>query len=255
MAGDELSAVDRYLDELRATLGRRRTTDRIVTEVEAHLAEAIDDRVRRGLDRAAATTAALTAFGSAGDVAAGFDHDAMPTTFTRWSGLAGILGAAALGLMPLEEAARGTPPDGIDPLLLSMLVAMGLLVVGFLGVAARTRGAFGRWRGALVLVLIAVPTAMAAMGYGWGVGGAVMAVMFLAALVLVLETAFQVGALPRPATLLFTAAGLGLAALLPTDVEKQSLPYYVGLALLAIGWVWLQYTLWSERPARRAPLV
>ena len=258
MAGDGLTAVERYLDELRAALGQRRTADRIAAEVEGHLTDAIEHRMRGGLDRDAAITDALAAFGSAGDLAAGFDHDAMPTRFTRWSGLAGILGAVAVVLIPLEAAARATPPSGRDPLLLSGFVALALLVVGFLGVVARSRGAFGRRRGALAILLLAIPIAMASMGYGWGLIGVPMAVMALGGLALVLDTAFQVGALPRPATLLFAAAGLGLAALSPTDVEKESLPYYVGFALLMIGWVWLQYTLWSERSEhseRRAPSV
>jgi hypothetical protein len=38
----------------------------------------------------------------------------------------------------------------------------------------------------------------------------------------------------------------------PTGVEKQSWPYSLAFALLIVTWIWLQYTLWSERPERGA---
>ena len=40
--------------------------------------------------------------------------------------------------------------------------------------------------------------------------------------------------------------------LMPTGVEKQSWPYYLAFAMLFVTWIWLQYTLWSERPERAA---
>lgn len=257
MAGDDLtpSPVAAYVADLRGSLAGVRNAERVVAEVRDHLDDAIQHRLGRGLDLPTAVAEALSAFGPAAGVAAGFEQGGgvMPTTFTRWSGLFGMLAAVVFAVvMPVEAAARGQGTDGRDPLLVSAPVGLILLMVGLLGMVARTRGSFGRWRGATALVLVITPVVMVAFRLGWGPIGAVMAAMILGGLALVLHTVFRVGALPRPPTLLLAAAAVGLAALSPTDLEKQSAPYYIGFALLALGWLWLQHTLWCERPESHA---
>jgi hypothetical protein len=241
-------AVDGYLVDLRRGLAGHRHAGRIVDEVEEHLRDAIDARVERGTDLSTAVADAIAAFGPAAVIADAFEEGApVPTTFTRWSGLLGMLAVLAVLAVPLEAGSRPETADGRDPLLVSGFVALPLLAVGLLGIVVRTRGAYGRARGAAAAALVGLPFALIPLTGGYGLVGAVYAVMVLAGLALVLDKVFAVGALPRPATLLVGASLVALSAMAPTDLEKQSMPYYVGGVLLAAGWTWLQYTLWSER--------
>ena len=58
--------------------------------------------------------------------------------------------------------------------------------------------------------------------------------------------------LPRPATMMFAVSVVALSSMAPTSIEKQSLSYYLGFAVMTTGRLWLHYTLWSERPMRAA---
>ena len=124
-----------------------------------------------------------------------------------------------------------------------------LMVLGFAGLVARTRGAFGRVRGTAISVLVVLGMVLSPIARGGVVGGTIVAGLWLAALALLAEVVVREAVLPRPATIMFVVAVVACSALSPTSLDKQSLPYYLGAAAGLTGWMWLHYTLWSERPA------
>lgn len=170
----------------------------------------------------------------------------MPSTFTRWSGLAGIVGTAGSAAAIAYYDAQKTPGD-IDPTPVLLVIPFALLVIGLAGLIVRTRGAFGRGRGGIAGLLIVAGLCLTPFGYG--VVGAVAATLLLVGFGLLFEVIYREAILPRPATVLFAASVVAVSALSPTSLEKQSAPYYLGFGLMLVGWLWLHYTLWSERPA------
>lgn len=242
MAND--SVIDGYLDDLYKLLGSYRYRDRVVEEVADHLETRVQALMAVGFSSDEAAAAAVDAFGNPNSFVSNFEQvRAMPTNFTRWAGLVGLCAPLTLG------AAATQPQDGSQVPWL-MLIPFACLVVGLVGVIARTRGSFGRARGLIAGSLILIGGTVGLVG-GYGLTGVLCSIAVLLGLTLLLQTAFRVGALPRPATLMVTIAGVGLAALIGSEIKEQSAPVYAAGVALAIGWLWLQYTLWSESRAPR----
>lgn len=239
MADD--SVIDTYIEKVRRLLSSYRYGERAVAELADHLQQRVDDLTTAGYSREDACAAAINALGDPESYVADFSSvRAMPTTFTRRAGLAGLCGAPLLGL------GFAQPSDGNQvPWLL--LVPFVSLVVGLLGVIVRTRGSFGRSRGLTSLALIAVGGSVGWAG-GYGIVGLVCAVAVLLGLSLLLHATYRVGALPQSATLTVVVSGVALAALIGSEIKENSLPVYAAGAALFVGWCWLQYTLWSESP-------
>lgn len=242
--------IDLYLAQVRGGLAKRRA-DRILAEIEDHLRERAGHlMVAGGRDSAGAEREAVEAFGDPTVIARAFNDEggAMPTKFTHWSGLCGMLAVPAM-LLGLVVAPEPTPgPDARDgfPVLLPLVLL--LVIIGFAGLIARTRGAFGAVRGAAISTLVVLGTVLFPFARGM-VGGTIVAGLWLAALALVAEVIIREAVLPRPATTMFVVAVVTCSVLAPTSLEKESLPYYLGAAAALAGWMWLHYTLWSERPA------
>ena len=244
-------AIDRYLAEVRSSLARPRA-ERILTEIEDYLRERADHLMAaRDRDRSDAEREAVEAFGDPGVVARSFNDEggAMPTRFTHWSGLCGMLAVPTMVLSSVVTPEPTPGPDARDGFPVLLPIVLLLAVLGFAGLVARTRGAFGRVRGTAITALVVLGTVLSPIARGGLVGGTIVAVLWLGALALVAEVLIREAVLPRPATIMFVAAVIICSALAPTSLEKQSLPYYLGAAAGFTGWVWLHYTLWSERPA------
>jgi hypothetical protein len=128
--------VEAYLAELRRRLpstGSRR----FLAEVEAHLREATDERVREGLDHADAEARAVEAFGSAEVVAARIWRETAPVAVRRAAGLALVaLGALVLPLYVVPENLLPPAPWTDRPSYLSVLLATALVTWVFAGVHA-----------------------------------------------------------------------------------------------------------------------
>lgn len=98
----EPDLIDRYLIELRRSLGRRRDVLDLLAEVEDHLREAVERLEHEGSEAHHAQRATLDRFGDSVVVARAFAVTssggiAMPTTFTRAAGaVAGVAAAAWL---------------------------------------------------------------------------------------------------------------------------------------------------------------
>ncbi len=244
MADDRV--ITSYLDELGGLLATYRHRERVLNEIGDHLRERVDLLVAAGSDVGEASNAAVRAFGDPHAYAASFKEiSAMPTTFTRWSGLAGLCGPFLMLAVGITQ-----PEDGnhVPWLLIPPFVMM---VSGLVGVVVRTRGSFGRLRGWAAFILIVGGAASVAVTGGYGMGGVFFSVAVLAGLTLLLQTTFRVGALPRPATLTIAVAGVALVALIGSEIKEQSAPVYIAGGALFVGWSWLQYTLWSESRSRR----
>lgn len=254
MADYSLSApglIDVYLTQVRGGLAKRRS-ERILAEIEDHLRERADHLILTGnRDPYEAESEAVEAFGDPSAIARAFNDEggAMPTKFTQWSGLCGMLALPTMLLSNVVTPGTTPGPNGKDgfPVLLPLVLV--LMIVGFAGLVVRTRGAFGRVRGAAISVLLVLGTALSPIARGGVVGGTIVAGLWLAALALVAEVLIREATLPRPATVMFVAAVMASSLLSPTSLEKQSLPYYLCAAAGVTGWMWLHYTLWSERPA------
>lgn len=255
MADDRLiddRLVNAYLADVRRLLPER-LAGRVIDEIEDHLRESVEHLVAQGRSQPDAERLATRAFGTPELLATEFHEQggAMPTTFTRWSGLAGIVGTI---LMPAvlayydAQLEPGEDSGAVTPVLL--IVPFLLMVTGLAGLIARTHGAFGRVRGTVATVLIVTGTVLSPISRGGLLAGTVVAVLIIVGFGLLFDVIYREAVLPRPATALFVGAVIVLSAMSPTPIEKQSLPYYVGAAALLIGWLWLQYTLWSERPER-----
>lgn len=243
--------IDVYLAQVRGGLAKRRS-ERILAEIEDHLRERAEHVMAAGdRDPSEAEREAVEAFGDPAVIARAFNDEggAMPTKFTHWSGLCGMLALPTMLLSSVLTPEQTPGPDAKDgfPMLLPLVLV--LMILGFVGLVARTRGAFGRVRGTAISVLVVLGTALSPISRGGMVGGTIVAGLWLAALALVAEVLIREAVLPRPATIMFVAAVMTSSILSPTSLEKQSLPYYLCAAAGITGWMWLHYTLWSERPA------
>lgn len=242
----EHGVIDAYVAQLGGLLGSGRA-ERITTEVRNHLWECAEHLMGSGRSPEDAERAAIEAFGDPSDLAEEFNEQggAMPSPFTRWAGLAGMLGVItlAVGLAVIPE----TKPNEIDPPPnVLLIVSFGLLVLGLAALVVRTWGAFGRARGIIATVLIVAGMSLAPVG--WGIIGWAAATLLIIGFGLLFDVIFREAVLPRPATTLFAVSLVALSLMAPTSLEKQSSPYYLGAALMITGWLWLHYTLWSERP-------
>lgn len=241
MADTSLIAV--YLDQIGSQLTGRRSV-RTLAEIEDHLGERVADLLAEDHDPDEAERSAIEAFGEPEVVASSLNDvgGAMPSKLTHWSGLLGMIGPVILVTMFALISENGTETP------FHLFVPAFCLLAGCAGLVARTRGAFGRWRGAAIVVLTVCALALAPAA--WGLLGWIVALMLLLAAALICDVIFREDVLPRPATLLLIGSVVALSALSPTSLQKQSVPYYALGAALVVGWIWLQYTLWSERPER-----
>ena len=242
--------IDGYLTQVRGGLAKRHS-ERILAEIEDHLRERADQLMAAGdRDPYEAESEAVEAFGDPAVIARSFNDEggAMPTKFTHWSGLCGmlVLPAMLLSFAVTPEPSDPTATDSV-PVLLPLVLA--LIIIGFAGLVARTRGALGRVRGTAICSLLMLGIALSPISRGGLVGGTIVAGLWLAALALLAEALIREAVLPRPATIIFVAAVMTSAILSPTSLEKQSPAYYLCAAAGITGWIWLHYTLWSERSA------
>ena len=237
MADDGLT---RYLEELSRHLAARAPLgERFVDELVAHLEEAADRYVATGMARDDAVARALDAIGEPRLLVAHL-HDttrggiAMPSPFTRWSGLAGIAGALGLAI----AVATWTLP--------TFVLGAALTVLALAGVVARLWGTTG----GLGLAGLAVVLAGVAVGPLVADGHPAIVAVVYAGIALLAAAVWWGGALPRPALGVLVA---GLVLLLAGGhLELSEGAFLSGAGLAAAGWTWLCYTLFSERPLRLA---
>jgi hypothetical protein len=258
----EPQLIDRYLVTLRRSLGKAPDAEDILAEVEDHLREAAAGHRHGGLDAQAAEARTLKAFGSPRLVTRAFADArkrglAVPTTFTRRTGLAAIACPLLLLLgMLLEEAERWTIATWSSNWYLAgnlaTLLALALLVVALLGLWARHGGAVGTF-GLAGLVLVGLGTLVVLAQFSWAlllwlapisVGCALFAMGIVRARLLSRVAAALLG------SGLLGTAGLALGQHLGgEDANVMIWPYaLIGIASFGIGLTWLGWQLRVERP-------
>lgn len=256
MADDRL--IDAYLRELRLSVRRLPDAEDILDEAEDHLREAAEVLEAQGRTAHEAEAEAVARFGSAELVARLCVREskrgaAVPTTRTRWAGL-------ALGLAPAMVVVGAIGNDrfdvhdqsGLHGLALFLLVlGFPALVAGLWGLQVRHGGLGRPGRAALVFTLLSPPLSLVG-GYG--------AIVVLAGLLALAVGVFGIAmlhasVLPVPPLVLVIAgpalvlavAVMALGVTLAGGDAGALLPLsYLPLAVTMVGLSWLGFHLWSE---------
>lgn len=255
------SLIEAYLAELRRELGRRHDADDIVAEVADHLCEVADWHADRGMDHLTAERHALGQFGTSTIVARAFAQHgkgiAMPTSFTRRSGLLWLLSAMLLAsgfVLIMHESWRGAW-DATVYAYGAILIGAGIaaLLGGMVGVWRRHGGSLGRvgltglvltgvavlpgtfltwftpiWMTLLALGCVAFAVAVARAGVVSPVASGVMA----AGIIIVTGAMWAGGPLETF-----------------SDRYLWAAPGWAGGLAFVAGCAWLGYQLWMESPA------
>jgi hypothetical protein len=249
-------AIGAYVAQLEPDLfGRRRMRRRIATEVRAHLEEAAAREIERGLPPTDAQKRAIERFGPPRTVINSWAESkgiGVVITFTRYGGLAGIIGA--LGLTASFVWAAISWSFSIRAFAEVALVFGALLVAGMVALYTRLRGKLGRYaRVGFRLIITGL-----VVGFGssmlWFVPGGVAAI----AMLIVGAAFYLLGALradvgPRQPLLLW-AAGLVASVVIGlggtvTGTETEYVAAGLGYGLFNAGWIWLGLHLWHEQPS------
>lgn len=254
----ELGAVRAYVAQLQPDLyGRARARRRIAEEIQGHLEDAVDRHVERGMDVAAAQRKAIEDFGERWVVVASWAQSkgiGVVTNFTRFGGLAGIVGA--LGLTGSMVWADVSWSFSIGWYAEVALAFGAFLAAGMVALYLRLRGNLGRYArfGARAVVAGLI------VGFGssalWFTPGAAVGIALLVAgTALYLVGALRAAVVPRGPLVLwstgFVAAvlvGFG-GAVAGADTGYAAMG--AGYGLFDAGWIWLGAHLWGERAASR----
>jgi len=182
----EYALIDGYLETLRTSVRWRRDVDDIVAEMEDHLYSAVERFEAIGTDRRLAQRQTLDRFGDPGLVANALASTseggiAVPTTFTKTAGLAGMWsGVLMIGLpiawtLGLISEERSGSWDRVESTMFAvgtaaLLAAAALIVVLMVGLNKRhgglgTAGIVGLGLAALGVVLAFIAWFI----FGWGV--------------------------------------------------------------------------------------
>lgn len=262
MAANRDDLIATYVADIdRALAGRIRHAERVTVEIEDHLRSAAAELRASGVDEAAAVRRSLECFGPVDELAASFltlERDgagARASRFTTRAGLIGAIGgllvAIAAAIQVATDDQAHSPDRGFGAVIgtIGLLAAVVMVGVGFAGIVARHRGTLRR------IDRLALGALLAGLGIMWLPywGILVLAVpLMLVGTVVFGVRIYRVHALPRPPLAFMLLAGLGLIALTVMKEDKTSIAFGSFWALVIGGWCWLQFTLWSERPAHDA---
>jgi hypothetical protein len=225
---------------------------RIVEELTDHLLEAAHRFHGQGISWAEAEERAVSQFGSPRLVARTFAQSkgvGVPTTFTRYSGLAAIIGALLTVIafvwqelsLAFEHSLFGT----------ASAVGGTLIAIAMFGMYIRTRGQLGRtgrfaFRLTVIGFVMGFGSGMFYFGPGWFLGLLVM----LVGLFVYFAAVVRADVLPR--TWVLTLVGgivfailLGLFGWL-TGIEGNGVTTSIGAAAMMAGFIGIGWNLWSE---------
>jgi hypothetical protein len=248
--------VESYFQEIRPDLyGAFWMRRRIEAELRDHLEQAVARMRDRGLDDREAEARAIEQLGSPRQVARAFAHSkgvGVPTRFTKWSGMAMIVGTivfiAALTYQAFDEA--------FEHSIFGPIATTGgsLVGIGLIGIFVRLRGQLGQWGRTGLRVIFGGCIIMFGSSALWFMPGVLVGLIaMIVGMFAFFIPLWQSDVAPRGA-LTTVLAGLGLGAplgftALITDTEALAL--LAGAALyggLVVGLCWLGLTLWSEDP-------
>ncbi|HJR44873.1 MAG TPA: permease prefix domain 1-containing protein [Actinomycetota bacterium] len=251
-----LDAIGTFVAKLEPDIvGHARLRRRLAEEMTGHLEDATERHHARGLSLEAAQAKAIEEFGPPEVVLGTWAESkgvGVPTTFTRFAGLAGVVGAAGLGAsMLLEQISRSFRQDWFAE---AALTFGALFFVSLVALYLRVRGKlvpYGRTGTRLALTGIVIATVSTRLFFGPGVLVGVLSV--LVGLAMFLIGALRTGVVPRGPIRIWIA-GLVVSMILAiggtfsgVDVGRVSPTILNGA--FALGWIWLGAHLWSEQPS------
>lgn len=265
----EPDLIDAYITRLRDSLAWRADLDDLACEAEDHLRCAAQSLESRGDNPASAQRAVLARFGDANVVALAFATSstggiAMPTRFTRTSGIFAFIAAASWVLaVPFALMASGDTEDTSARYLvltLVLAVAAACTTVTLLGLLRRS----GAGSGVVTVVatgLAVLSTAVLGIAaWAWLIAVVLLTIAMAAAVVRLRSMAISTA---RGGLLLVAAWPIGIAvALISEPLELgpvdsygdhylgQLVGFSIGAAVFAAGLVLTGRWLRSEEPAQ-----
>lgn len=245
--------IETYVSTLKPNLvGHSRLRRRLAEEMQGHLYDAAERHRAAGLPPEEAQQRAIEDFGPPEVVVGAWAESkgvGVPTTFTRYAGLAGTIGALGLGGSLAYEGMSETYGQGwFAEVSLSFLA---LFAVGLVALYMRVRGKlvpYGRLgtRVAIVSFLMVVVSSSL-----WFAPGALLGMIgIFVGLGAFFVGTIRSGVVPRGPLMIWIG---GIAATFVIGLVGTLLNYdagpvsvLVGLAALTVGWAWLGLHLWSE---------
>lgn len=246
-------AIGAYVAQLEPDLfGRRRMRGRIAEEIRGHLEDAVEREVQKGASVHDAQRLALQRFGHPQTVIHSWAESkgiGVANNFTRFGGLAGIVGA--LGLTASMVYSEISWSFSIGWFAEIALVFGALLAAGMVALYMRLRGKLGRYgRLGFRLIIAALFVGFGSSALWFAPGGVVAIAMLIAGAGLYLLGAIRATVVPRGPLLLWTAGFVtavvvGLVGT-ATGIETGYVAAGAGYLLFNLGWLWLGAHLWNE---------
>ncbi|HVF52589.1 MAG TPA: permease prefix domain 1-containing protein [Actinomycetota bacterium] len=235
-------------------VGHARLRRRLVEEMRGHLEDSTQRHLEQGLKINEAQRMAISDFGPR-EVVVGLWAESkgvgVPTTFTRFAGLAGIIGAAGLGITLLyHDMSVSFSRGAFAELALSFLV---LLAISFVALYMRVRGKllpYGRIGSRLMIAGLILTVVSNWLWFAPTAFGGFIAMPV--GLGLYLLGAMRSGVVPRRPIAIWIGgllAAFSLGALdLFLQIDAGPLAPAVAMTAFVVGWIWLGAHLWSETP-------
>lgn len=235
--------------------GRATTRRRIADEIRGHLEDARDRFIAGGMNPEDAERKAVEDFGSPQVVINGWAESkgiGVITNFTRYGGLAGIVGA--IGLVLSMVYAEISWSFSIGWYAEIALTFGAFLAVGMFAVYMRLRGKLGRYaRVGFRLIIAGLIIGFGSSAMWFAPGGAAGLALLITGVALYLVGAIKAGVLPREPFLLWFAAFVVATVVGFTGffirLETEWVAAGVGYVGFVVGWVWLGLNMWNESPA------
>lgn len=249
-----VDAIGAFVARLEPNLvGYARLRRRLAEEMRGHLEDAADCYENRGLAREVAQRKAIEDFGPPEVVVGGWAESkgvGVPTTLTRYAGLAGLLGALGLAASGIyqsisEEFSHGAFAE-------VSLSFLALLAISFSGLYMRVRGKLVPYARLGPRVSVAGFVLIVAGNATWNI--LLVLVGFIAVVVglgAYFIGAMRTGVVPRGPIAMWIGgiAGsllVGVVTMLIGVDGGVAIPL-IGLSAFAIGWAWLGLHLWHEK--------
>ncbi|HET7482638.1 MAG TPA: permease prefix domain 1-containing protein [Actinomycetota bacterium] len=249
-----VGTIDSFVSKLEPNLvGHARLRRRLVEEMRGHLEDAAERHQARGLTPDEAQQRAIDDFGSPETVVGAWAESkgvGVPTTFTRYAGLAGFVGALGLGVSTILEQMSVSYSHGAFAEVSMFFVA--LFTVSLVALYMRVRGKlvpFGRLGPRISIAGFFI--VLVSMRFWFGPGTLVGMIAIVAGLGAFFIGTIRSGVVPRgPVALwiggLLMSFTVGLGSVL-IDVDAGALIPLIGLTALMVGWAWLGLHLWAEK--------
>lgn len=255
-AEQRFEAVCAYVARLHPDLyGRARTRRRIAEEVRGHLEEATEHYLAEGMDAETAQRRAIEAFGEPQVVINSWAESkgiGVVTNFTRFGGLAGIVGA--LGLSAAMVGSEISWSFSIGWFAEVALTFGAFLAAGMVALYMRLRGKLGRYaRVGFRLIIGGLIVGFGSSMLWFAPGGGIAIALLVAGAALYLLGALRAETVPRPPLLMWTtgfvlAVAVGFGGVI-AGVDTGYVAMAAGYGLFDAGWLWIGAHLWRETNA------